>query len=425
MKKINLFCFAVLVAAVLSCEPENNEGVGITGISVSPTEIEILVGESVTLTAEVLPEGTSAEIIWKSSDINVAEVNNDGEVSALAEGVAEISVTAEGFTAVCTVTVSKPVERSLSIDKEEIILVTGASDVISVEYSPETLVLQWSSSDNSVATVDENGKITAVAEGVAVVKVQAEELSAECSVTVLGDPKLGDYYYEDGTYSSDLIDGKNVIGVVFWVGDPTENDAALKKDFPWCTHGLVIAKTGEVLTTWQANYAGYNSTVSDWILDNAPEYESILTDTELNSNLNKIVGYNNTKAIEAFNANLDNADWPIEAAQQVVAYRKENPAPALSSGWYLPSIKELSLLCTGVYEGNIWEIYDTMNDNMKYINTRLEPVPDCEIIDEDGSYNSSSEGSWDTYYGMFMWNGYAGLYYKDVDYNLTRCVLAF
>lgn len=410
----------------VSCESHQDDEKSVSGISVSPAELELQIGEKGTVVAELLPEGVSSEIIWRSSNEDVAEVDGSGEVSAISEGYAEISAAADGFSAICNVTVIKPVERKLNLDKHEIVLVSGAMETIIAEYSPQTLMLQWSSSDNSVATVDQNGKVTAISEGVATIKATVEEMSAECSVTVLGEPSLGDYYYSDGTYSSELDKDKTVVGVVFWTGDPTEGDITLKNDFPWCTHGLAVAvKEGEN-TTWQMNYAEYDNTVSEWIANNASEYEVIITGTEDGSNLNKIMGYNNTKAIEAFNASIDNADWPVEAVQQVVAFRKDNPAPAMSSGWYLPSIKELSLLCTGVYDDNIWNIYgDPMIENMKYINTRLEKIQNIDPLDDDGGYYSSSESTWDVAYGMFFYNGYVGQYYKYADYNKTRCILAF
>ena len=72
--------------------------------------------------------------------------------------------------------------------------------------------------------------------------------SAVCEIAVSsGEPVAGDYYHSDGTYSAELDAAKKVIGVVFWVGDPTASDAALKREHPGCTHGLVVA-VNEVVT---------------------------------------------------------------------------------------------------------------------------------------------------------------------------------
>lgn len=54
-------------------------------------------------------------------------------------------------------------------------------------------------------------------------------------------PKVGDYFYSDGTFSTELDKSKTPVGVIFYTGDPTEKDEALKRDYPNCTNGLAIA----------------------------------------------------------------------------------------------------------------------------------------------------------------------------------------
>lgn len=96
---------AVCTVTVEAPEPET---VAVTGISISSEEIELTEGESTELTATVIPEeATNPNIIWSSSDENIVTVDN-GVVTAVSEGTAEITVTSEdgGFTAVCTVTVN-------------------------------------------------------------------------------------------------------------------------------------------------------------------------------------------------------------------------------------------------------------------------------------------------------------------------------
>ena len=52
--------------------------------------------------------------------------------------------------------------------------------------------------------------------------------------------KPGDFFYSDGTWSTTLDVSKTPIGVVFYIGDPTEHDAALRAAHPECVHGLVV-----------------------------------------------------------------------------------------------------------------------------------------------------------------------------------------
>lgn len=174
-------------------------------------------------------------------------------------------------------------------------------------------------------------------------------MSATCVVTVIEAPKVGSYYYSDGSWSEELDSSKKVVGLVFWTGDPTATDLTLKKDFPDCCHGLVIALDEIKNVFWQKSYMSYNNTVSAWVESKELDFLPLVSGVELEDPLNKVMGYNNTKAIEAFNAAPENAAWPVTAMETLEAYRQNVPAPTTSSDWYLPSIKELNLAFSGDY----------------------------------------------------------------------------
>jgi len=100
MKKILFLATAVLIL-FSSCEVE------ITGITLSEANLTLAAGEKETLTATILPDKAQGNVIWASSNTAVATVNN-GEVTAVAEGTANITATVAGFTATCVLTVTKP-----------------------------------------------------------------------------------------------------------------------------------------------------------------------------------------------------------------------------------------------------------------------------------------------------------------------------
>lgn len=237
--------------------------------------------------------------------------------------------------------------------------------------------------------------------------------------------KVGDYYYSDGTYSTTLNTSKTCVGIVFWLGDPTVNDEALKAAHPKCTNGLIVAlnDADANTVTWQLAYSTYNNTVNSWTTTNATQYAPIISGNGANDPINKIMGYNNTKAIEAFNADAANSGWKVEAVEKVVAYRTAVPAPSNTSGWYLPSTKELALLCgTGDPNGNIYDDgYGT--DNRDAMNAKLTNDIGATQIQSD-YYWSSSElddfNAWFVYFG----NGYTNLADKDNDLRV-RAVSAF
>lgn len=213
------------------------------------------------------------------------------------------------------------------------------------------------------------------------------------STPVVTEPAVGDYYYSDGTWSSELDGTKTVIGVVFYIGDPAQDDAIMAEDCPDCTHGLVISLYNQN-TPWQSNYDAYGDNVDTWVQANLTGYESMIAGTqgtEPGSTMNDMLGYQFTKAIEAFNAAPEHADCPVDAVANLASFRESNPAPAGTSGWYMPSLKEASLILTGVYDGNI---YDISGDkaNKELLNTIFSTIEGADQL-QTATFLSSSEAS--------------------------------
>jgi len=84
--------------------------VEITDVSLNKQTLELMVGETETLVATVLPEdATDKTVTWKSSKTSVAKVDSNGKITAVKAGTATITATAGGKIAICIVTVSEPV----------------------------------------------------------------------------------------------------------------------------------------------------------------------------------------------------------------------------------------------------------------------------------------------------------------------------
>lgn len=316
----------------------------------------------------------------------------------------------------------------LTLDKEHVELSPGETVQLTATLIPENTTydgdILWTSSDESKVSVSPDGLVTAISYGEATVTAAAGEFTAECTISIpLPPASVGDFYYSDGTYSTELDKSKEVIGVVFWTGDPTANDAALKKDHPNCTHGLVVAATGDQESTWQAYYKFYDATIGEWIEANAPEYNTTIAGRGDSDYLNQIVGYNNTKAMELFNADPANSEWPVEAIEKTVAYRSAVPAPEMSSDWYLPSIKELSLLISGEYDGNIYDWNDPVTESIKMINQKMEEAGK-ETFVSFGYWTSSEDSKTSSFYAGTE-KGYVFSYRKGVMNYRVRFVLAF
>ena len=95
-------------------------------------------------------------------------------------------------------------------------------------FTPSTATnknVTWTSSNPEIAKIASDGTVTGVAEGETTITVTAEDggFTATCKIIVTKKPKtsVGNYYYDDGTHSIEKIDGKTVIGIIFWE-DPAD-----------------------------------------------------------------------------------------------------------------------------------------------------------------------------------------------------------
>ena len=163
----------------------------VTSVTLSQETADMIIGEKVQLKATVLPsDATDRTVTWASSRQSVATVSDDGLVTALAEGTATITASAGSKSATCSVTVSKenvPV-TSVTLDRSSVIMEEGQYMTLVATVSPADATdktVKWKSSSPAVASVDENGTIRALAEGVTVVTASAGGYSATCAVTVV------------------------------------------------------------------------------------------------------------------------------------------------------------------------------------------------------------------------------------------------
>ncbi len=167
----------------------NKKVIPVTKVTLDRTSLSLAPGETAELKATVEPDdATDKTVTWTSSDEAIATVV-DGVVTAVSEGTAVITATAGDKSATCQVTVSKPVipVTGLSIDKTELELIKGEYDIITATVTPDDATYKsvtWSSADETIATVDKNGKVTGTGGGVTTVTASIGDLEATCTVTV-------------------------------------------------------------------------------------------------------------------------------------------------------------------------------------------------------------------------------------------------
>ena len=170
--------------------------VPVTGVSLDKTTMTLSgINSTGKLTATITPSNASnTNVTWSSSNTAVATVSN-GTVTAKGAGTATITVTtADGSkTATCTVTVTIPV-TSISLNKTTLSLTIGASETLTATIAPTTATnknVTWSSSNTAVATVDANGKVSAVSAGSATITVTTVDGSKKATCTVTVNPISG------------------------------------------------------------------------------------------------------------------------------------------------------------------------------------------------------------------------------------------
>ena len=167
----------------------------VTSITVEPSTVRLLVGESAIVHANIYPEDASVkDVDWTSSDETIATVDEAGEIFALSTGKCKVTATSKDgneVKGVCWVYVTPVVNiSSIKINSSEIYMLTGKSRQLSVRVMPasNTDSYSWYSTDTGIVTVNNDGVITTVGPGTAEVVCEstANGVSSSCTVHALG-----------------------------------------------------------------------------------------------------------------------------------------------------------------------------------------------------------------------------------------------
>lgn len=174
-------------------EKENDKNVSVTGVSISGQK-EIYVGETTKLSAKINPSNaTNQKVTWKSSDSSIAKIDQNGKVTGLKTGKVTITVITKDGNKKATYTVVVK-EKQKEIVSTTGVTVSGPSEVkvnstitLSVKVKPNNATnkkVTWKSSDSSIASVNQNGKVTGLKEGKVDIIVRTEDGSYEAKHTV-------------------------------------------------------------------------------------------------------------------------------------------------------------------------------------------------------------------------------------------------
>ena len=191
--------------------------VAVTGVTLDQEEATLPVGETLQLTATVQPEdATDKTVTWQSSNTGVATVDANGKVTAKKTGSTTITVTTKdgAKTATCKITVVAATVHvtGVTVNKTAVGLSVSESLQLTASVQPSNAsdkTVAWSSSNESVATVDANGKVTAKKAGTATITATTKDggKTATCKVTVT-----------DKTQYSIRYNGEKILSLTYSIG---------------------------------------------------------------------------------------------------------------------------------------------------------------------------------------------------------------
>ena len=160
-----------------------------TAASLDQTELTINKGATAQLNLSVTPENFTDTVTWKSTDEKVATISDSGEVKAVGAGTATIKVVVGDISATCQVTVLQPV-TGIRLNKSSLTMDALDTFQMTASVYPDSANdkrITWSSSDPAIASVDENGLVTALKKGTATITAAAMDgsgVKSTCKVTV-------------------------------------------------------------------------------------------------------------------------------------------------------------------------------------------------------------------------------------------------
>ncbi|WP_051336400.1 FG-GAP-like repeat-containing protein [Aquimarina latercula] len=153
-----------------------------TGITIVPNPIEVRVGTTIQLNLDFEPDFANRNVTWNSADTSIATIDQNGILSGILEGqnttITVISTANTSITATAAISVVPffPIDaESITLNTESIDLIEGNNATVIATVLPEDAddkSVVWSSSDTTIATVNQNGTITAEGPGTATISAK-------------------------------------------------------------------------------------------------------------------------------------------------------------------------------------------------------------------------------------------------------------
>lgn len=186
MKRTALLICIIALVPLIFCSCFEKE---VKSIELSETDVTMTVGDSLGITAKILPEDAKTKSLdWTSSDNKIVTVS-DGTLKAKSAGTAVVTAKVENdIKATCNVTVTDKEVTSITLSSANVSVKEGKKIQLLAKTQPSDApsgVLEWSSSDEKVAIVNSEGFVTGVKSGIASITCKSQNgKEASCTVTV-------------------------------------------------------------------------------------------------------------------------------------------------------------------------------------------------------------------------------------------------
>ena len=230
--------------------------VPVTEIKLDKSELSLQVGGTGKLTVTVLPsDATDRNVSYSSSDEKVATVSPDGTVTAVGVGKATITVSSSDgkVKATCSVTVTakEVAVTGVTLDKSELELMVGDTYQLTPTITPADAMnknVKWSTNLSGVASVAQDGTVTAKKAGAAKITCTTEDggFKATCQVTVTKkEQKINGHEYVE------MGDGLKWATMNVGASKPEDygdyfawGETAAKSDYSWSTYKHIKTPSG-------------------------------------------------------------------------------------------------------------------------------------------------------------------------------------
>lgn len=219
----------------------SSDYVALNGISLNMSKVDVLVGDSSNLSVSFNPSNASnKDVVWTSSNSSVVSVDG-GKIIGKKVGTAIITVSSADKSATCVVNVVDKISlNKITISKESLNLKEGDKQKLTINYIPGNATnkkVKWSSSNDTVVGVDNNGNVIAKKAGSATITVVSNDggYTAQCSVKVEAISKNVVSVSLDKSELELRVGSEDTLNVKI---DP---DYAINKDVSWSSSNPKVA----------------------------------------------------------------------------------------------------------------------------------------------------------------------------------------